>query len=120
MATGKPRKKRIPSFEVPEQVRRAGQSGWVYRSEVTPKTPPVAATPRRAARRPRPQVKHVTPAGAGSRQPPARPASPDGASWIFGLLDPAGMLRLGFRLMAAPFTLPLYVGSAILSRLGRR
>jgi hypothetical protein len=51
-------KKKLPSFEIPDAVREAGQSGWVYRTETggaeAAKAAPKTPTARRsAARQPR-------------------------------------------------------------------
>ncbi len=61
------RKKKHPSFEIPEAVRHAGQAGWVYR---TGKTAPKA---RRAAAK-RAVVRIATPAVAAPPKAASQPA----------------------------------------------
>jgi hypothetical protein len=59
-------KKKLPSFEIPDAVREAGQSGWVYRTETggaeaakaAPRTP---VARRSAAKQPRAASEQATP-----------------------------------------------------------
>jgi len=68
-------KKRSPSFEIPDAVRQAGQSGWVYRTGNLPMRP---KTTRPSAPLPRPPQKgeRVAPAANVAVEAPETPAGP--------------------------------------------
>lgn len=117
MASKKKSKKPTPSFDVPEPVTRAEQSGWVYRSDATPAA---VTRPRKTLRALEPEIIDVEPVGAIQTVAAPLPVPAPNGSALRTFLDPGPMLFLGFGLMAMPFTVPLFVGLALVARLTRR
>ncbi len=113
-------KKKNPSFEIPDAVRRAGQSGWVYRSEpvkgkrreeapadqarAMPAVPPEPRRPRTTAR----------PKQAETAPPAPQPDATEPTGWSAS----GGVLGLGLHVAAVPLVVPLYVTAAISRKLG--
>lgn len=117
MASKKKSKKPTPSFDVPEPVKRAEQSGWVYRSDV----PPPAVTRRRKSLRVvEPEIIDVAPVGAIQAVAAPHPVPAPNGSALRTFLNPGPMLFLGFGLIAMPFTVPIFLGLALVARLTRR
>lgn len=102
------RKKRLPSFEIPETVRRASQAGWVYRSG---KAAPRGrhAGPRRASTRVATREAEAPAETARPRPPAPAPVAPS----VTG-----GLVALGLQVAAVPFVVPLFLTAAISRHLG--
>ena len=116
-------KRKSPSFEIPDAVRQAGQSGWVYR---TGNPAMKAKTTRPSAPLPRPP-RRVTAVAAvnvlpllSPTEPPQTPLSKPIATAppVGGASDagaPAGrtvggwLFGLGLQLAVLPFVVPLYL-----------
>jgi hypothetical protein len=116
MASKKKSKKPTPSFDVPDPVKRAEQSGWVYRSDV----PPAVTRARKSLRVVEPEIIDVAPVGAIQAVAAPLPVPATNGSALRTFFNPGPMLFLGFGLMAMPFTVPIFVGLALVARLTRR
>ncbi len=86
-------KKKSPSFEIPDAVRSAGQSGWVYRTDA-----------EKASPSPPPEPEPASPA----------PDEEAGDRWTIS----TGVIGLGLHVAAVPLVMPLYVTAAISRKLG--
>ncbi len=133
-------KKKTPSFEIPDAVREAGQSGWVYRT--TDKEKPAAPRSTRAARarstrsarapeiaEPEAAVQEIAPVApaivdtasevatsADLPEPPTTAAAPQAAAAQATI---AGrVLGFGLQVAAVPLVVPLYLTAAVSRRLG--
>lgn len=117
-------KKKNPSFEIPDAVRRAGQSGWVYRSDPAkgkrhseaaahhaPK--PVVAPP---IARPAPAAAAPKPAAPPEPEVVVAPTSPPASDNAWNVST--GVVGLGLQVAAVPLVVPLYVTAAISRKLG--
>ncbi len=110
-------KKKVPSFDIPEAVRDAAQSGWVYRTEEDPVRPRAG---RRSAHRPSPsgtEQPKVAPEGAQAPPLPPPPSEPIPATPAdIGITG--GIIGLGLQVAAVPLVVPLFLTAAVARRLG--
>ncbi len=103
-------KRKPPSFEIPANVRRAGQAGWVYRTDAPHGKRRARRAGPAAAKAPAPAVtivEAVVPPVAPPAEPPA--PSPNVAGRLVGL---------GLQVAAVPFMVPLFLTAAVSRRLG--
>jgi len=122
-------KRKSASFEIPDAVRQAGQSGWVYRTSTTTMkaktTRPAAALPRppqaervtaiampEAVAARTPEETRQTPVGQVVEQAAARPVAAVQAVTAAGLhaSSLAGrLIQLGLRVAIVLFVVPQYL-----------
>ncbi|MGE5361028.1 MAG: hypothetical protein ACM3NQ_18575 [Bacteroidales bacterium] len=114
-------KKKSPSFEIPDAVRQAGQSGWVYRTDGAKAKPPRRSAPAHPV--PTPAAVHppshdiARAAAAPANEPEPRvTVRPDETPtrWTIS----SGVIGLGLHVAAVPLVVPLYVTAAISRKLG--
>jgi hypothetical protein len=108
-------KRKAPSFEIPSAVKRAGQSGWVYRTEPARGKGRQRRGGRAAARPPAHELVTVVEAVVA---PPAPLAVTQARSAVASPNVAARLVGLGLQVAAVPFMVPLYLTAAVSKRLG--
>ncbi len=133
-------KKKTPSFEIPDAVREAGQSGWVYRTGIektqaasTRSARPKQAGSTRSARSATKTRARVKPCPA--EVPVAQGETPVGQGFslaegtsdvVASTPEPAAsevsiagrVLGFGLQMAAVPLVVPLFLTAAVSRRLG--
>jgi hypothetical protein len=111
------RKAKPASFEIPDAVRRSGQSGWVYRTGTDKaRSRHAAPAPRRAPTAPAPPAV-LPPAAAECVAPEIVPAG-SAAAPVAGRTLAGRLVGFSLHVAAVPFVVPLYLTAAVSRRLG--